>query len=350
MNVIYRRGLPRPIITVYPSWCIHKKDNDVDSLGGNPLQQAEDLLRAGKKQAAIPVLTEYVRQHPNSSRAWWMLSFAVSDLRQQIECTERVLDIDPAYDPARTRLAKLKQMLAPRSSPTPVLTGSAPGRESLPLAASAERRSALQPVRVRETSEWVLPVTVGSILMCVMMIVFGVILVVRLPEVRAAPVPAYDPSPAPKPFFLFQDNDIGTSKGKLAPDFTLNTLDERQVTMSAYRGKSVLLFFWATWCHYCKEEMPSIQKAYQSYKGSGLVVLAVEVGESAADGRAFRKQSGVTFPILNDARGEVFDLYDVSGFPTNYFIDAEGRISYVAVGMMDETSLLYQVRALLGLE
>jgi peroxiredoxin len=305
----------------------------VDGLGGHALQQAEEFLRAGKKQAALSLLLEYLKQRPDSSRAWWMLSFAVTDLGQQIECVERVLTLDPGYAPAQTHLAKLKQM---RVASLP----------SMPI----ERRPAPQPAPKKATSEWVLPVAVGSMLMCLMVVVFAVILVVKLPTARAAPSPAYGPSPTSQPFFLFQDSDVGTSEGDLAPDFTLNTLDDRQVTLSAYRGKPVLLFFWATWCHYCKAEMPSIQKAYQNYKGSGLVVLAVEVGESAADGRAFRKDSGYTFPILNDSRSQVFSLYDGTGFPTNYFIDADGRISYVAVGMMDEGGLINQVRALLGLQ
>ncbi len=268
-----------------------------------------------------------------------MLSFAVADLGQQIECVERVLALDPAYGPAHTRLAKLKQM---RAAPPP----------SLPI----ERRPAPHPIPQerpaprKATSEWVLPVAVGSMLMCLMAVVFAVILAVKLPAARAAPSLAYGPSPTSQPFFLFQDGNVGTSEGDMAPDFTLNTLDDQPVKLSAYRGRPVLLFFWATWCHYCKEEMPSIQEVYQAYKSSGLAVLAVEVGENASDGRAFRKNSGYTFPILNDSRSQVFSLYDGTGFPTNYFIDAEGRIDYVAVGMLDGPSLTRQVRALLGFE
>ena len=76
--------------------------------GTSLLEQAEELLRAGKRQAALPLLAEYLQGHPNSARCWWLLSLSVTDLRQQIDCMERVLVIDPNYTPARTRLEKLE--------------------------------------------------------------------------------------------------------------------------------------------------------------------------------------------------------------------------------------------------
>ena len=72
------------------------------------LQHAEQLLREGNKQEARTVLVEYVRSNPSSTRGWWMLSFALTDPKQQIECVERVLRLDPNYAPARARLEKLK--------------------------------------------------------------------------------------------------------------------------------------------------------------------------------------------------------------------------------------------------
>lgn len=80
----------------------------MDVVGRDPLQQAEQYLKEGKTQSALPLLAGYVKQHPNSAKGWWLLSFVVPDAKQQIECLERALRLDPQSAPVRSRLEKLK--------------------------------------------------------------------------------------------------------------------------------------------------------------------------------------------------------------------------------------------------
>jgi len=114
--------------------------------------------------------------------------------------------------------------------------------------------------------------------------------------------------------------------GGPAPNFTLKASDGRTVTLSAFRGEVVLLNFWATWCEPCKKEMPAIQAAHEQYKAQGLVVLAVNFGESADKAAGFAHHGQMTFPILLDPDLKVAETYGVRSLPVTLFIDAEGII------------------------
>ena len=112
---------------------------------------------------------------------------------------------------------------------------------------------------------------------------------------------------------------------KPAPDFTLETLDGKQAKLSDYKGKVVMVNFWASWCQPCREEMPYVEKAYETYKGQGLVVLGVNLKEKNVPIQGFADQFGLTFPILMDREGTVaVDQYKVKPIPTTFFIDKQG--------------------------
>ena len=143
----------------------------------------------------------------------------------------------------------------------------------------------------------------------------GWIVLTRAP----ADQPQGGPPPAPR-------------EGFRAPNFTLQTLDGRSVTLSALRGKVVLLNFWATWCSPCKAEMPALQRVYADEESRGLVVLAVTVERDAAAIDAFARQYGLTFTILRDPQAKVSVAYRVQGTPTTFFIDRRGIIRSVVVG------------------
>jgi cytochrome c biogenesis protein CcmG/thiol:disulfide interchange protein DsbE len=117
-----------------------------------------------------------------------------------------------------------------------------------------------------------------------------------------------------------------------APDFTLETLDGRAVTLSDLRGQVLLINFWASWCPPCREEMPAIQQVYERYRGQDFVVLAVNLQEQDAQVTAFSDRLELTFPVLMDRDGSVFDRYRVMALPSTFFVDRAGVIQELAVG------------------
>ena len=128
-----------------------------------------------------------------------------------------------------------------------------------------------------------------------------------------------------------------SSEVKVAQDFTLTTLQGEQVSLSDYKGKIVILNFWATWCGPCKEEMPHMQKFHE--KNPDVAMLAVnltsmDLGIDVV--KQFVHDSGLTFPILLDEADVVGKQYNIITIPTSYMIDRGGRIFREVVGPMDE--------------
>jgi peroxiredoxin len=135
-----------------------------------------------------------------------------------------------------------------------------------------------------------------------------------------------------------------------APDFTLKNVDTGgRESLSLHQGKPVVILFWATWCTYCGSEMPSVQKIYDTYKDQGLIVMAVDVGESTSKARNYRNSHSLTFSVLSDSGSDVARKYGVTGYPTHYFINANGRISSVVVGMLQYINLDINVKSILNL-
>jgi peroxiredoxin len=121
-----------------------------------------------------------------------------------------------------------------------------------------------------------------------------------------------------------------------APDFTLVTLEGRTVQLREFRGKLVLLNFWATWCAPCLHEMPSMERLYQTFKATEFVLLAVSMdrqGEGVA--RPFVENLQLSFPVLLDTTSEVGRQYGVRGLPTSYIIGPEGLLIGAVIGARD---------------
>ena len=131
------------------------------------------------------------------------------------------------------------------------------------------------------------------------------------------------PGPPPNP-----------KEGFAAPDFTLDTLEGGQLTLSELRGHPVVLNLWASWCLPCRSEMPAIEKAYQRYKDSGLRVIGLNMTsqDSESNAKAFVQELGLTFPIVLDRDGSARARYQLLGLPSTYFIDRQGIIRSVIVG------------------
>jgi peroxiredoxin len=118
----------------------------------------------------------------------------------------------------------------------------------------------------------------------------------------------------------------------VAQDFTLQLLTGENTTLSSYRGKVVLLNFWATWCPPCRMEMPSMETLYQRFKDQGLEILAVDLGEDINTVRQFIQNHRYTFPVLMDTNSRVGRIYGVEAIPTSFILDREGRIIARIVG------------------
>lgn len=145
-----------------------------------------------------------------------------------------------------------------------------------------------------------------------------------------------------------REGKIGIKQGELAPDFTLHTLQGESVTLSDFRGKHVILNFWATWCPPCRAEMPDMQAYYDGHReNDNFVILAVNLTATESNRgniQPFIDELGLTFPILLDEDSEVANTYEVVGYPTSYFIDDRGMIQYKVVGPMNRDFMRKQVR------
>lgn len=126
---------------------------------------------------------------------------------------------------------------------------------------------------------------------------------------------------------------MGEKKPVPAPDFTLNSLNGKKVSLKDFRGKAVFLNFWATWCPPCVVEMPSMENLHKRFKDKGLVVIAVNSEESEKKVGKFIKKKGYTFLVLLDSDGSVTgESYRAVGFPTTYLIDRRGMVVGKAEG------------------
>lgn len=127
-----------------------------------------------------------------------------------------------------------------------------------------------------------------------------------------------------------------------APDFSLKDQYGNTHTLSDYKGKTVFLNFWATWCPPCRAELPDIQKLYESYSQEGenaLIVLGVAgplMGQEKSEEEitAFLEENGYTYPVLMDTEGELFGQYGIYAFPTTFMIDREGNVFGYLSGQM----------------
>lgn len=124
-----------------------------------------------------------------------------------------------------------------------------------------------------------------------------------------------------------------------SPDFTLPNLGGEKVSLKDFRGKLLLLNFWASWCLPCREEMPAMERLYQKYKDRGFVILGVNLKDDKKSAVAFVRELKITFPIAFDPDGEAGRLYGAWGLPTTYLIDANGIALARAWGPADWYSL-----------
>ena len=148
--------------------------------------------------------------------------------------------------------------------------------------------------------------------------------------------------------FRRDPHDIRTGTvGKPAPAFTLPNLDGTgTISLEQYKGKVVVLNFWASWCVPCKEENPALTDFWERYRGTNVVLVGVVFQDSTDAAREYTARLGNTWPTAVDESGQVALSYGVFGPPETYFIGADGVIAGRHIGPIDAATLINGVETL----
>ncbi len=137
--------------------------------------------------------------------------------------------------------------------------------------------------------------------------------------------------------------------GKSAPDFTLPTLgnNANKMRLADFKGKPVILNFWASWCGPCTQEAPFLQKAWPGLHSQGIVFLGVDSGDIANEALAFLKQNGITYPNIQDTFDSATAIsYGSTGFPTTIFINKDGIVVAKWINPLTEQGLQFELAKL----
>jgi len=127
-------------------------------------------------------------------------------------------------------------------------------------------------------------------------------------------------------------NSTAPTVGNLAPNFQLDNLEGESVSLSDFRGKPVMLNFWATWCPPCVSEMPYIQQMYEEWRDKGLILLVIHMGGSPSQVKEFLQSHNLSLPVLLDINQDVAQKYGIQYIPTTFFIDKDGIIQEKIIG------------------
>jgi cytochrome c biogenesis protein CcmG/thiol:disulfide interchange protein DsbE len=135
--------------------------------------------------------------------------------------------------------------------------------------------------------------------------------------------------------------------GKPAAPFTLTTFDGERISLESFRGKVVVLNFWASWCYpACYEEAPVLERGWREYRDRSVMLVGINIQDKEEPARKFLQQFGHTFPNAPDPQGRVSVDYGVYGVPETFFIDRAGRVRAKHVGAVTEQIFRAQVERL----
>ena len=123
-------------------------------------------------------------------------------------------------------------------------------------------------------------------------------------------------------FFLV----IGFANSAFCSDLVLNDLKSKPVNLSNLAGKPAILFFWTTWCPYCRKEIKVLNQMYSQLAKDGVVIFGINIGETSYKVKRFFRDYALNLRILLDEDGKAADKYDVIGVPTYIFLDKSGRV------------------------
>jgi peroxiredoxin len=195
-------------------------------------------------------------------------------------------------------------------------------------------------------------VIVGLLVALVALVAVSFLLSDNAPATAGGDAPPPGPVPVVKSTALPPGGDTAAlpaapSVGKLAPDFLWYGADGKAIRLSDFRGKVVLVNFWATWCPPCKAEMPEMEAYWRENRDKDFVILAIDNGsEDEATIQSFMGQYRLTFQALNDTSGQVSSAYRVGGIPESFFVDARGIVRDTVIGGMTKGIIAAKVAKL----
>ncbi len=136
--------------------------------------------------------------------------------------------------------------------------------------------------------------------------------------------------------------------GKLAPDFRLETLNGGTLKLSSFRGRPVIVNFWASWCVPCRDEAPWLEAAQEQYSAKGLLFVGIVNNDTPKNARGFVKEFQLSYPNLIDPNGKVAVDYGVTGIPETFFVRRDGVIVYKKFGPFDPEELDSHIQEIMG--
>lgn len=138
-----------------------------------------------------------------------------------------------------------------------------------------------------------------------------------------------------------------TSTTSTAPEFSLPTLNGDNLDLATYKGKVVLLDFWATWCDACRDQIPRFVQLQGKYRAEGLQIIGISMDDEAEPVRDFCRQFKLNYPVVM-GNAETGELYGgVLGLPIAFLISRDGRIYYKHIGVSDLNEVEKEIRSLL---
>ena len=147
----------------------------------------------------------------------------------------------------------------------------------------------------------------------------------------------------------FSEQPLSPLPGRVpAPGFTLPDTNGKLHRLADYRGRPVIINFWTTWCPPCREEIPSMNRAWKILEQEDIAMLAINMGEDEDTIFIFNADYPADFPILMDRAGTVIEQWPVKGLPTTYVVAPDGTLAYRAIGSRewDDGALLDMIRSL----
>jgi peroxiredoxin len=140
--------------------------------------------------------------------------------------------------------------------------------------------------------------------------------------------------------FYFQED---TLVGKVAPDFNLPTLKKESVSFTEFRGgKNAILFFWATWCPHCREQLKVLSAKQEEIRKSGIQIILVDMGETAEVAGAYLKKQKIDFDAFIDEQETTGSLYELVGVPTLIFVSSDGNVKMVDHALPEDIVAAFQ--------